>query len=1019
MKGKVTCTCGWSWNKSDSSAKDMYICHECGRDNSNNMKNGGWLDNYGEEENANDSSVSLPEGFVGEGYNTKGRDYSPAWGGQFQEGGEIPNAQTGKKVKYVKSKNDPRYKAYQDSLNLYNYGNRNKKYAGDYLNGKLGEAPSQLLHKLDDNTRNSFKDIAYHEQVENKFNKIKPIHKTNIYASAQGIKNNLIFTVPSWKKPQQQVIVKKQEKRKPIQAIENNLQPIGIKNDFNIEADVPQIRQQFTAPEYYDVEDIVNNGKSQTNYQWYPANGEALRELSEESGDRRTMVPRYQTGGTLPGSVGFTYARTKEIPSNGPYAKKTMPSAKNGRWLDGYNKAQDGKKLKLKDERDEALVKKDVTPDLKPKINKPLTAKQKEKIRLQKLIEKQGEIRSSTPQSISSRISEVVLNPLTAFGYAARNENLPENFSRGERNILDSVVDIVNPAFYIKQGAQAFENTGNAVSNTAQGNYPAAYRDIKNAGMNTLMALPLAAEYKTIGKGVKQLGRALGTEEGLLSNTYKYNPWAFKANPEAYYRMIGETGFDDAMSSGLIRSKKIGAYPEPYFAKGKIPDGEYSNPKSIAFNPQTGERIPSRGYPGPYMVQSKVPMKGVGAWADEIVPDVGTPSETVNAFDPRFKFYKQNWLQGYKEVPKPTSSVIDINNIQQQGFPNPLGIVDKVVPRPPYPGMIFGMEGSWNNLSPLNLIPGYGNKLSAASSHPNFVGFRKFGNSIQDVIESQSLRPRGSGMGSKQIMGEGNWAEPGKVNENYSGLFEATMNPQIKGSNIKLEKWNTRKGIVGTTKEGDVAIPLNDPGLSFNRRLPFSNRYVPIDKEKLINNQFQLSTQLPYVQSLAEKYGLWAGGAGAAGYIANGEKGARENINTINKYTIDPIIDYTKPKLKEANRQFQDLLNSTQRQNGGDIVKDDMGYWNPENWGSPVEIGSNNITMRDVPFDVLGISDTGDTKLMKPGKNYKFKGKKVTEFPMAKNGLRQEQKGLVNLDNLLNFTNYNKPQPGGWLSKYE
>jgi hypothetical protein len=37
MKGKVQCTCGWSWNKSDSSKKDMYVCHECGRDNSNNI----------------------------------------------------------------------------------------------------------------------------------------------------------------------------------------------------------------------------------------------------------------------------------------------------------------------------------------------------------------------------------------------------------------------------------------------------------------------------------------------------------------------------------------------------------------------------------------------------------------------------------------------------------------------------------------------------------------------------------------------------------------------------------------------------------------------------------------------------------------------------------------------------------------------------------------------------------------------------------------------------------------------
>ena len=103
--------------------------------------------------------------------------------------------------------------------------------------------------------------------------------------------------------------------------------------------------------------------------------------------------------------------------------------------------------------------------------------------------------------------------------------------------------------------------------------------------------------------------------------------------------------------------------------------------------------------------------------------------------------------------------------------------------------------------------------------------------------------------------------------------------------------------------------------------------------------------------------------------------------------------------------------------NGG-VTKDNMGYWNPDNWGSPVEIGSTDITMEGVYEPLLGISDTGDTKLMKPGKNYKFKGKKVTEYPMAKNGLRQEQKGLVNLDNLTNFTNYNTKQPGGWLDKY-
>lgn len=85
------------------------------------------------------------------------------------------------------------------------------------------------------------------------------------------------------------------KQRQSIQKIENNLQPKGVQ----IQTSFPVIRPQARTPKYYDVEDVVNNGRSQTNYQWYPSSGEALRQLSEESGDRRTMVPRYQGGGLL------------------------------------------------------------------------------------------------------------------------------------------------------------------------------------------------------------------------------------------------------------------------------------------------------------------------------------------------------------------------------------------------------------------------------------------------------------------------------------------------------------------------------------------------------------------------------------------------------------------------------------------------------------------------------------------------------------------------------------------------
>ena len=100
----------------------------------------------------------------------------------------------------------------------------------------------------------------------------------------------------------------------------------------------------------------------------------------------------------------------------------------------------------------------------------------------------------------------------------------------------------------------------------------------------------------------------------------------------------------------------------------------------------------------------------------------------------------------------------------------------------------------------------------------------------------------------------------------------------------------------------------------------------------------------------------------------------------------------------------------------GKVIKDDRGQW--AHPGEITEIDSPYITMQGVPYPVLGISDTGDTQMMYPEEEYEFDGTKVTEFPMAKNGLRQEQKGLVNLDNLLNFTNYNTKQPGGWLDKY-
>ena len=71
----------------------------------------------------------------------------------------------------------------------------------------------------------------------------------------------------------------------------------------------------------------------------------------------------------------------------------------------------------------------------------------------------------------------------------------------------------------------------------------------------------------------------------------------------------------------------------------------------------------------------------------------------------------------------------------------------------------------------------------------------------------------------------------------------------------------------------------------------------------------------------------------------------------------------------------------------GSVIKDDRGQW--AHPGEITEIGSPYITMEGVPYPVLGISDTGDTQMMYPGKDYKFKGKKVTEYPVSKKWLEK------------------------------
>lgn len=92
--------------------------------------------------------------------------------------------------------------------------------------------------------------------------------------------------------------------------------------------------------------------------------------------------------------------------------------------------------------------------------------------------------------------------------------------------------------------------------------------------------------------------------------------------------------------------------------------------------------------------------------------------------------------------------------------------------------------------------------------------------------------------------------------------------------------------------------------------------------------------------------------------------------------TVSDKTPFSKGSCQKA--QSGGWLNKYQE---GGVIEDDRGQW--AHPGKVTKINSNNITMKGVNYPVLGISDTGDKKVMQPGKDYKFDGNSVTEYPMT------------------------------------
>jgi len=301
---------------------------------------------------------------------------------------------------------------------------------------------------------------------------------------------------------------------------------------------------------------------------------------------------------------------------------------------------------------------------------------------------------TSSTQKAINQAYYALSNPAEALGHAMKYGYVPQgnlgNYGiRQDGDAFSDVSQFANPMFYANAAYRLGEDASQKNSWTTK-------EGLINMGADALEAAPIAkplgmamtsAARMSAGPLIRSTGEFLTTQTPL-KNAYKYNPWAFKPNPEAYYHrspnlenIINQEkgtlqGFSQSKAGEIFNETagpgrghtilrdgtvsrinlKKPANSSLYFSKGVPLDYGRYNPET--FN-EAGKRIMTgQGYPGPYMVE----VEGVpkGASTKGAAPGLEPKRLESYAVSKRpigldeAKFYKEDWLRGYKKIKKET-----------------------------------------------------------------------------------------------------------------------------------------------------------------------------------------------------------------------------------------------------------------------------------------------------------------------------------------------------------------------------
>jgi hypothetical protein len=1032
-------------------------------------------DNYGKKANPNNPDVSLPPGFKGLAYNTKGRNYSPAWGGQFENGGYIAqkgvavptsadsarlfNSQMAlnnfyaKEVKAGRLRKDYEIKApasgpfYSDyelrnlnakNLNFYReqINNRIKNGGGyddssykDYFNlspEKVRDLENEGLGKTKSSSgyQQYYRDLITPMQnlaspfalIDSRISPqrkiiyrpigkypggdvmvydydplaIKPYHMRTDKEKIEWEKKygKRTPTTGSTKKPttstgksktepekKKTTVTKKSEETKPapytptgskkyivdgIEVSEEDFLGTGSTTGGKkrIIYSTPKLGSQKVlrldgTPET-DPEKIRKAMRAQEKDDEFQDGGNLMPAMA---GANQTM-PMYQMGGSIPGAVGFTYARTVgAAPSNGPYAKKTKASAqngmemkyyqegldfkpktisKNGGWLDKFDKAQYGKFMSNLISKEENKNRGDIASYF------PQIQRMKDEPKIKEVIVKADQKRQKQ-----------ILAEAVAIGNKNRTTVKQDNRTYGEKKIAEQ--ELLN----LKRD-EALRNSPLAQtmgSFTPSGDNPGAGAIGAEAfvNMNPLITGPFLSGTRLYGqaKGDNPYGFGESTFGNIMGAVALVGDAAFLKGAAPTGRVAGKNAFKnfvDQQSSGKLSSSS----PEPNLKV--LPRGNYLESELVA-----GKEI------------------------------------TMNDVDKIAK-KEVDWLQSDEYFKRRSAATGEsAAEIQRD--------VDKIFE-------------NWKNISveagkTKKNVGGYYNRSNNKIVIGKTLGSRELGLSVLDHEVKHAFSQLGGlsyrgGYKNYPTTKVGNWLTKALDYTNTQYHAEP-WEQQVRGLRLldyMNETYNIPRGTTLTMENIDqLAKDISSSTMTESGK-GFWNKYYDVG-EQIIRMQ-DADKQLKFIPSNIKQ--------GKFPFKFQQKGNLRENIlNWLNRTYAVPVGIGLGAGALGSDEEVP------QKQDGGDIPVDPDGYWNPENWGNPVIIPSTDITMEGVDQPLIGISDTGDTQYMEPGEDYEFDGEYVTEYPVAKKGIsvnNADAQPIKKLDQSLNFTNYNKPTKGGWLDKY-